>query len=261
MAKQSGKCAFCGGGGLTKEHLWPKWLHPHVVETSKEPYRGGFRMVGVMANANTLVLTPDLVREQGYWRNKRFRVVCKGCNGGWMSSTEQLTRPLIKDMFLEKPLSLKVEDQKSLATWAALRTCIAEYDDPKHIAVSDNDRELLMKHGAPPDHWAIFLGRHNLPGWILRFRHFGAQAALAAFGPELFGRTEKCNTQSTMIGFNNIALLVVSSSVAAAQQSFRKLSPPGMTRIWPPSDAEVAWPLAEILTSEQMDANASCLER
>jgi hypothetical protein len=30
MPQQFGRCIFCGGRGLTKEHVWPKWLRRHA---------------------------------------------------------------------------------------------------------------------------------------------------------------------------------------------------------------------------------------
>src|SRR5947208_778698 len=34
--KPPGKCIFCGGRGLTKEHMWADWLRPYIPREMQE---------------------------------------------------------------------------------------------------------------------------------------------------------------------------------------------------------------------------------
>ena len=66
-------CSYCGGDGLTKEHVWPKWLS-NSLKTSGDDW-------GHVIRGDAAVL-----RE---WRSSPFtmtvKYVCRNCNSGWMS--------------------------------------------------------------------------------------------------------------------------------------------------------------------------------
>ena len=71
------ECLFCGNiGRLTEEHVYGDWLQ-----------KLGFRGPGV----RELIEDADLenrILQEGNPFNKRLRIVCEDCNGGWMSALE-----------------------------------------------------------------------------------------------------------------------------------------------------------------------------
>src|SRR5262249_12745786 len=39
MANPPGKCIFCGGGGLSKEHVWSEWTHTYIGPDKRDHFR------------------------------------------------------------------------------------------------------------------------------------------------------------------------------------------------------------------------------
>lgn len=64
---------FCGGGPVTKEHVWPEWIGQELSKLSSEPFRGTRGEGGAATRWKTRTLDVTV---------RRF---CKPCNSGWMS--------------------------------------------------------------------------------------------------------------------------------------------------------------------------------
>ena len=50
-----------------------------------------------------------------------------GWNGGWMSGLDGQVKDLLEPMMLGKPRTLTLEEQLTLATWAAMKSMVLEY--------------------------------------------------------------------------------------------------------------------------------------
>jgi hypothetical protein len=121
------KCLFCSNKADSLEHVLPQWL---------------FRCVSPATTGKFTVRVGRYVRGEGYLDDRKHlslsfkaRIVCRSCNGGWMSKLESkisyLLKPLLAEefptlghIFLE---NLK-QDAQPLALWlskTALTTSLA----------------------------------------------------------------------------------------------------------------------------------------
>jgi hypothetical protein len=102
------ECLFCGNiTHLSEEHVFGQWLQ-----------KLGFAGPG----AEELVEDAESklrILQQGNPLNKRLRIVCEDCNGGWMSRLEESAKPLLLDMFSSSSsITLDEDAQLILARWA-----------------------------------------------------------------------------------------------------------------------------------------------
>lgn len=88
---------------------------------------------------------------------QKVRVVCRGCNSGWMSDLERqairLMRPMI---FAIGEISLASEDQRSLAIWASKTHQMYRYGLVGR-APSASAREHLYRQQEPPPGTFVWL--------------------------------------------------------------------------------------------------------
>jgi hypothetical protein len=94
-------CIFCDNNAGSREHLWPQWV------LDRKNF-GPFRLKRAGAPEVILNNTELTVKS-----------VCGKCNNGWMSTLEGETKPILEQMFDDKPISLDVNKQQLIATWVA----------------------------------------------------------------------------------------------------------------------------------------------
>lgn len=127
MSKGSRSCAFCGGGPLTREHVFPRWLVPAIEKLGKP------------RSATHVTDGPDHVHN--VWGTEtidlKARKVCGPCNSGWMSEMEVKTRYTLTPLVLStKPQTFTETDAVMLATWVtktALTASLLHPDDTNPI--------------------------------------------------------------------------------------------------------------------------------
>ena len=141
-------CIFCGKDDLTKEHVLPKWLQKYFG-----PAAGGLHVISKRDS------DPITFNDKAFARTAR--IVCGGCNSGWMSlleaETEKLLGPLVTGPGIGGTLSL--EQQAILARWAAKTLIVLEYagnEKDNHIPIVIPNR-LYSLHALLPE-LTIYMG-------------------------------------------------------------------------------------------------------
>jgi hypothetical protein len=118
------QCLFCDSDDLNQEHIWPDWL----VEEFKA--RGPS---GRGAYTATWDHSDGFSKEwpQGTITMKR-RLVCKECNGHWMSDIESIASPILKPLLFDTmaPKQMTVYDQMVIGMWTILRAMIIDATAP-----------------------------------------------------------------------------------------------------------------------------------
>src|SRR5919106_151931 len=113
MSTRNGKrsCVFCGQEGkLTAEHVWPAWIDQYIPTIPGE-------VLGYNHKHGTSDGRFEVLFE--YQRlDQRAKVVCLTCNNGWMNDLENRARPVLKEMISGSGVSLGVDEQRDVATWA-----------------------------------------------------------------------------------------------------------------------------------------------
>ncbi|TCU34144.1 hypothetical protein [Rhizobium azibense] len=246
MAKAQGRCIFCGGHGLTKEHLWPKWMRP-FLETDADPAHTNLRTrVQQISFMNAVTIDTPFDERQGYVFNKRLRVVCRGCNSGWMSSAESACKPMLTALINATPFGLDAPEQRRLALWSAIKTGVFERDDVSYASMTAAEYRHIAAQREPPPNWRIFLARYQGEGWRTRMFHRGMKVhAIGGTAPTSF------NTQKTIIGMMNAVVLTVSSTADNAPTVVEKMSPLNMMQIWP-FEQSIEWPTVTKIDDEQL---------
>jgi hypothetical protein len=170
MAKPPGRCIFCGNGGTTKQHIWPGWLKSVVPRTfaNHKQVRG---RTGFTSGDEPLVAESRVAHRQGDPGTRRLRMVCRGCNNGWMSRLENRAKPVLAPVIRGETFDLHPTAQAVVPAWAAMMVMVAEHDDPATVAVPAPDRRFLMDAGSPPDHWRVWIGRYKGRRWKTGFCH------------------------------------------------------------------------------------------
>src|SRR4051812_45409085 len=105
--KEPGRCIFCDGVGMTKEHIWSDWLNTifsHLDSHTQIRFRSE-RHTGD-GKAKVAVVVPFIDTHQGAMTQRKVRNVCGKCNGGWMSGAVNRAKPWAELLICDKPARL-----------------------------------------------------------------------------------------------------------------------------------------------------------
>src|SRR5437016_6546602 len=100
--KVPGRCVFCDGTGLTKEHIWSDWLKDVIPPT--EDHVNTDIVIHPDHNARVALVTPSQRKRQGGLNTRKMRNVCGGCNGGWMKTIVDRAKPFAEWMIQNLPV-------------------------------------------------------------------------------------------------------------------------------------------------------------
>lgn len=250
-ARRQAFCIFCNGAGLSREHVFPTWLHA-LLPRGEEFHN--HRSTRFDNEVSQIRRTDSATSHRGPLRSRKIRKFCKACNNDWMSEIEQGINNLLPDMMMSKSRTILTEESGALASWAALKTVVAEFmNDPGLDAVQLEDRQWIWKHSTPPSEWRIWIGSTNAVQW--HFRHFHAPIAFKSGIPGE-ERPTRPNAQSTTFGLGQLYIHVVSSSIPAALVRYERAvdrqwaSPenPVLIKLWPEPRA-IQWPGSRFIDS------------
>ncbi len=153
MVKPPGKCAFCGGFGMTKQHIFGKRLL-----TLLDGQFGTHLIIEQLPETERTIRT----RSGNVW-SKQLRRVCNNCNAGWMRLLEEKSYPVLKPLICGST-KIAVEDQRILAARIAHMVMVASLSVSVDLyAVSQQERDCLRLTGEPPPYWLILLARGDVP--------------------------------------------------------------------------------------------------
>lgn len=125
---------------MTAEHLFAKWLYER--ETTHEE-----RLNTSGTNHGLTVRKPsgDLTRADGFLHRKNLhplnvtsKVVCKGCNSGWMSKIDGKMSEIYKTLFDDGETQISSEAATHIDRWIYLKSLVHEASFP----MPDIDEQL-----------------------------------------------------------------------------------------------------------------------
>ena len=166
------KCIFCGRTGadikITKEHTFSNWINEILTVGIVGPditYERSIQHGAQAATVNTWSAT--VVADH------TVRAVCKDCNNGWMKRSEDAAAPLIELMIKGQPAQLAVDQQITVATWAAMKAAVFEYAWSGDTILTTADRGVIMTQDRPPASVQVRLAAIESDGSPLRARGVG----------------------------------------------------------------------------------------
>lgn len=241
-----GECIFCqkthkDGHRISGEHLWPEWIKKVI------PVRPGNRHFSTRIKYDNLcdavVLNPEDVPHAGSYAGRKIKVPCKICNESWMSKIETDAIPTLTPLIEGKPCQISIDDQCKIATWAALRAIIIEFDDLSTMAISPAMWRQFANDRAPNAEWKIWIAT-NKDAKDQRYVHHGVTLAPECSVQSFGAAALRMNTQTTAIFLGKLYILVFSSFFPQAMQSFciPDDTANSMKQVWPPLDA-IEWPI------------------
>lgn len=252
-----GKCMFCAGPGLTEEHIWPVWSHKLLLSiTGRHPINVSEHVVGRKKE----IEKNERKQRQGPLINKRLRVVCGSCNGGWMSRLEERTKPILISLIQGDVGELAVEQQAILAQWIILKTMVCEQNRKDEVVFTEEQRHQFMVSGGIPDQVKIWIGRNYSGRWLSSFRRSSAYLLLSPDAkPTSHVMTANKNVQTTAIGMGQLFAYSIVSNSAGLDLGDLITFKGNLIRIWPTAGEKILVPLHKWISEGDADAVAMAL--
>jgi hypothetical protein len=253
MSTKKGRrlCIFCGQPGVTREHVWPRWLRSIFEDSDRVTHE-------VWSER------PERPSVNRTWTNKPIsttaRIVCKACNGGWMGSLEAENSGLLGAMIRGVPQSLTEEEQERITLW-----CIKTGLMLDRVSMPNDHPRLLFATRRPMDYSAIWLTSCNdqtvaMSHTIKRLAPELRLLPEAAPSDEalLFSGTGRFEGYLQTIRIGAFASQILWSDSRDAVESVTGW-PDSLhhARIWPTEDVAVPWPQTIIPTPADLDRFAT----
>lgn len=237
-------CAFCGGVGLSREHFWPEWMHSYLPNGPAQSRH--VERLETYEGKRVLVDVPRDVERQGGTRNKTMKIVCRTCNGGWMSELENAAKPIMIPMMQGERVVLDAAARLTLAQWIALKAMLADANVPGDTVLSAQQRLAFKNRREIPPSFSANIGRTTGMLWSTRFhRHAAIMATSVNAKVPASGK----NVQAIVFGANQLLMAVfIDESGVGLSVGNRFLSK--VPRLFPLDAADLVWPPATLLDVE-----------
>jgi hypothetical protein len=255
MSKPQGKCIFCDGYGLTKEHIWAAWLNPYLP---KNVVNHKFFSETIFPGRSV----HETKIRSGSAQSGRLRRVCLSCNTGWMSKLQEQTKPILLPLILGQSSFLHRKAQSILSAWIAMFVMVAEFLDKTgtRVAISSEDRLFLRNNLRAPSNMKIWIGYFERVKWKGRWIHVTIPISDEDHAPQRseFG-VDFPNTQTTTFVIGKLYIHVLSSEIISVvrRNEMRRGAKALLYRIHPIKTSPLAWPPPMPITDEDADTIAS----
>ena len=259
------RCIFWEAGKphvpLDREHIFGDWLRQYVRANSNK-HRLQHTIIGRAATLTKRKITS----RAGEPLLSKAKIVCKGCNSGWMSRIQNAAKPYLVPLIQGRRVTLNAAAQRALAAWCAMVTMTGDYlpRDPSAIAISQTERDWLRDDGTPPQNWKIWIGDYRRQKGI--WDHYVVSILGAKDVPKLAPDGSAApNTQSTSFVVGNLFVHAISSTGDRDLIS-RWVWPLGsrfsihLPQIFPVKESWIIWP-PQSLSDFEVNLVSSMMER
>src|SRR5262249_46547443 len=242
--------------GVTQEHVFGIWLRQIFPRDEKTTHTKG--LVEWPNTENSSILNVKTTQGQGHSGSKQVKVVCKTCNGTWLSNqVEEAAKPILIPLIAGRPLTLTPQMQRTLALWAAKTAMTSAYINKGPMA-HQYEAFWLRGHLMPPPGWFISIAPYVGSEWrdLGIFQHQTKLELPSSY----YGRPIAHNLAQTFLGMGNLLIIVRNSS-------WTRLFPhiataiPGAIRIWPPARRDCCWPTPHVLTDVETAELTTFIQR
>lgn len=245
MSNAHGRCIFCEGYKLSKEHLLSDWLRELFPRSGDDTHTYG-----------TLEYKPKPTMvhtvRQGHSGSRKVRTVCIRCNNEWMSQIDDAAKAVAIPLIKGEKCVVTEDIARILALWFSKTAIVGDSIKPTKSIILQSERSHLMNDKTPPKNWEVWIGTYEGTAW----RDLGLyqNGGKLDFTPVVGTDDEAWRTyiQSTIIGMGNLFALVVASDTDRFAFEVGKLADT-MKRIWPFA-GEFEWPCKNRMTDEEATA-------
>jgi hypothetical protein len=258
------RCIFCDAlPPLSWEHVFSRWTHRIMPPRAMRKYH--------VMKAETYLEKSEraLFKRPGDVRDFQVRCVCETrCNNGWMRKhVDEVAQLVMTPLIKGEPVRLSPADQKIIATWAAMKAMVAEFEDHAWVTTPYAQRKYLMRHLSPPPRgWSIWIGHYIRSRWIVSFGSipFLYLSPLQERHREMRrGSDVRATYYNSHITTQVVGQLFIHAIRSPARKFVDgwRFSPPhkgALFRIWPPTTTSINWP-GRTMTDQDADYAASAL--
>jgi hypothetical protein len=257
MPKPQGVCIFCGGTGLTKEHVIADWTAKYLHKNIRDHGKWSIRIDEPGDSAR--IVSNEIKKIDGDPRSRKVRRVCLVCNGGWMRAQQDLAKPIALPMILGSKATLFRREQMTLAIWVLMTVMTSEHSDPEYAAIPQRHRDFLRVFQSPPDNWKIFFARYP-KGMTEPYLHHESSEIIFEGIPS----DNALNTQATTYSVGHVYVHAVSSTQSLFIDHVRPNLLFGLNRtfqLWPIVEDVLRWPPPLSFTEDDAQAAPGTLYR
>jgi hypothetical protein len=252
--KPPGRCMFCEGGNLSKEHFWPEWASA-LLPTY--PDNRHVEQVYTVIEKTKLVKPSEVRTRQGHSWTKTIRAVCGPCNSGWMSVLETAARPILTPLIATQPHSITVDSMRVLAQWIALKIMVGERNHPEDAVTPLEDRTRFRATLDIPPNFKIWIAQCGTQGWDTGYlRH----AATVGTSPIVMPHHRFKNIHSVAFGIGDLFVFVIHTTVANVANVLTFQPSEAVIPLFPIVNS-ASWPPPRRLSGDAANAVADTLNR
>lgn len=195
--------------------------------------------------------------ERQEWTRKPFqeksRIVCDGCNRGWMSDLEHKAAPILSPPIRHKVCQFDPGEQAVIATWA-VKTCLVLGTSQAGSAIAPGSHFAHVREGHPPPNVYVWIGSHY------RGRDDPINSVFMQRPLSLEPLDDKLE-QTDAFGYlcflaiGSLALLVVGSRYRNRTEVTPVPGPldEAVIQVWPPAVEVIPWPPRLMLDQQLID--------
>jgi hypothetical protein len=243
VAKQ---CVFCGGVGLTREHVIPRWLTKVLPE--QERWRGQDQAIVHLpqgAQPSTLVLPHREMPEP--FNQATVRSVCETCNSGWMNQLEETCRTTITALVGGQPQALDVASATALATWAIKTSLMAQLTSSATSSALEPAYHDLFRDRCPAANAHVWAAAVKSDDWALRIESIGILVGTEDHLPDM---EDPPNTLVATLGLGRLLLqAIITTLPSLVCPPLADICDGAVVSLWP-DPAPVMLPPARALDSQ-----------
>jgi hypothetical protein len=190
------------------------------------------------------------VKRPGDVRDWQVLCVCAGCNNGWMRQrVDESARPVMIPLMQGHRIRLSPQQQRAIATWAAMKAMVAEFGESEAVTTHHTQRKYLMRHLRPPDRWSVWIAHYKRTNdsflW-LSTPFLVLPDKLAKARPDKRATFYNSQVSTQVIGELLVHVIRSPHPRLARMWRFHLPQRQGIFRIWPVSDYGITWPLATV---------------
>jgi hypothetical protein len=252
--KIPGRCLFCGGNRLSKEHIWPQWTSDLLPKAA-----AGAHIEHFMVRTSKIGATLRQERKQrpGQVTTKKIRVVCVKCNNEWMSVLESSVKTFMPSMMLGHPITLSQESQQLFVQWVTLKLLVAEQNRPAESIWHQSDRDAFFRERTIPAGMTVWIAQCYSELWQNAYLRHAATFGMDRNARPADGRK---NSQVTAFGIGQLFILAMASMAKGVDLGAFFSFDERFTAIWPATGRDLNWPPPAPITHDQANRASMAFE-